>query len=113
MATYTVCKNKILAVTNEYDVQEAIAAFADPDIMYLHQAKREPNWNRSREAMQQKVSAHKDSKHWELVPRDLVPEGTNILPAVWSMKRKRQISTRQIYKWKASFNVHGGKQIHF
>ena len=32
------------------------------------------------------------------------------------MKRKRQIATREIYKWKARLNVHGGKQekgIHF
>ena len=35
---------------------------------------------------------------------------------VWSMKRKRRIATREIYKWKARLNVHGGKQekgVHF
>ena len=29
---------------------------------------------------------------------------------VWSMKRKRRIDTREIYRWKARLNVHGGQQ---
>ena len=41
-----------------------------------------------------------------------VPPGTKVLPAVWAMKRKRRITTREIYKWKARLNVHGGKQVH-
>jgi hypothetical protein len=43
--------------------------------------------------------------------RPSIPDGTTILPAVWSMKRKRCIQTRQIYNWKARLNVHGGKQV--
>ena len=39
-----------------------------------------------------------------------VPEGMDILPAVWSMKRKRRIATREVYRCKARLNVHGGKQ---
>lgn len=50
-------------------------------------------------------------KHWELMPRDQVPEGKTILPAVWSMKRKRRVVTGEVYKWKARLNVHGGKQV--
>jgi Reverse transcriptase (RNA-dependent DNA polymerase) len=34
-----------------------------------------------------------------------------ILPSVWAMRRKRDIATNQIYKWKARLNLHGGKQI--
>lgn len=90
----------------------AFAVSVDPDIMCLHQAKREPDWNNFRSAMQQEVSAHKDNKHWELVSWDTVPEGAEILTPVWSMKRKRCILTREVYKWKARLNVHGGKQKH-
>jgi len=39
-----------------------------------------------------------------------VPEGHKVLDAVWSMKRKRHLLTRQVYKWKARLNVHGGQQ---
>jgi len=33
-----------------------------------------------------------------------------VLPAVWSMKCKRRIAAREVYKWKASLNVDGSKQ---
>ena len=31
---------------------------------------------------------------------------------VWAMCRKRRIDTREVYKWKARLNVHGGRQQH-
>ena len=31
---------------------------------------------------------------------------------VWAMHRKRRIDTRQVYKWNARLNVHGGQQEH-
>ena len=42
---------------------------------------------------------------------DTVSEGATILPAVWAMWRKRQISTGKVYKWKARLNLDGSKQI--
>ena len=57
------------------------------------------------------VKAHEELKHWELISKSEVPEGKIILPAIWSMKRKHQIKTNEVYKWKARLNVHGDKQI--
>ena len=116
LANYSVCEGEVLSVAHEYDIQDAMAdpfAFAassDPDTMYLHQAKREPDWANFKQAMKEEVRAHEDNKHWELIPKHQVPEGEQILPSVWAMKRKRRISTRKVYKWKARLNVHGGKQ---
>ena len=73
----------------------AFAASADPDTMYLHQAKKEPDWLNFRSAMQREVSSHENNDHWELVSRESVPEGVQILPLVWSMKQKRRISTER------------------
>jgi hypothetical protein len=82
------------------------------DTMYLHEALCAPDHEHFIEAMQREVKDHEDLKHWELVSKSEVPEGTTILPAVWSMKRKHQINTQEVYKWKARLlNVHGGKQI--
>ena len=53
---------------------------------------------------------HEQRGHWVIRHRRDIPPNTKVLPAVWSMKRKRQIATREIYKWKAWLNVHGGKQ---
>jgi hypothetical protein len=47
-----------------------------------------------------------------LAERKNLPKGTKVLASVWSMKRKRCILTREIYKWKACLNVHGGQQEH-
>jgi hypothetical protein len=45
-----------------------------------------------------------------MIPRSQLPEGAQILPSVWAMKRKRRISTREVYKWKAQLNIDGSKQ---
>jgi hypothetical protein len=101
----------------DFEIQEAMAdsiAFAatsNPDTMYLHEALRAPDRQEFIKAMTEEVQAHEDLNHWELVPKSDVPSGTIILPSVWSMKRKRRISTREVYKWKAHLNIHGGKQI--
>ena len=61
-------------------------------------------------AMVKEYNDHTDRKHWKLVRKEEVPKGTKILDSIWSMKRKRNIITREIYKWKARLTVHGGQQ---
>ena len=100
----------------DYQMQEdmsdpiAFLASTNADTMYFDQAMRQPDKDEFVKAIVQEVNAHIDRNHWELIPRSQVPKGNDILPAVWSMKRKRDIKTRQVYKWKARLNVHGGKQ---
>ena len=84
--------------------------------MYHHEAMRQPDRDKFLQAMQEEVASHKQWGHWVIRHRQDIPPNTKVLPAVWSMKRKRRIATREIYKWKARLNVHGGKQekgIHF
>jgi hypothetical protein len=101
----------------DYEIQEdmsdpiAFAASSDPDTMYMHEALREPDRAQFLEAMQKEIKDHEDLRHWELVPRSDIPQGTTVLPSVWSMKRKRRIDMREVYRWKARLNLHGGKQI--
>ncbi|KAI2513027.1 hypothetical protein MHU86_1318 [Fragilaria crotonensis] len=89
----------------------AFSASSDPDTMYLHEARRQPDWPQFQMAMREEVLAHESCRHWKLVKRTAIPEGVKVLPSVWSMKRKRRIATREIYKWKARLNAHGGKQV--
>ncbi len=89
---------------------------SDPDTMYLWQAMKQPDWMHFKQAMQDEVNAHTINGHWKLVKRSSLPKGATVLPAVWSMKRKRRISTREVYKWKARLTVDGSKQkygIHY
>jgi hypothetical protein len=87
------------------------ATSADPDTMYLHKAMREPDKEKFHEAMEMEVSAHTDTGNFIIVPRHKVPQGVLVIPAVWQMKRKRCISTREFYKWKARLNFDGSKQV--
>jgi hypothetical protein len=48
--------------------------------------------------MGKEIQSNTENEVWELVPRLSVPPGTKILPAVWAMKRKRRIATREVYK---------------
>jgi hypothetical protein len=90
----------------------ALAASSDPDTMYYHEAMREPDKSiKFLNAMQKEVDSHSANGVWELVPKSQVPKDVQILPAVWAMKRKRRIATREVYKWKARLNIDGSKQI--
>ena len=100
----------------EYEIQQAMkdpiafAASSDPDIMYLNQAMKQPDKKQFMKAMKSEIDSHTENKHWVIVPRSAVPDGMEVLPTVWAMRRKRRIVSREIYKWKARLNVHGGKQ---
>lgn len=100
----------------EYKLQEAMQhpisflSTTNKDTMYYDQAIREPDAIEFVKAIVKEVNDHIKMKHWELIPRNEVPENETVLPSVWSMKRKRDIKTQQVYKHKARLNVHGGKQ---
>ena len=101
----------------DFEIQEAMsdpitfAATLNPDILYYHEALQAPDRDNFIQAMQKEVQDHEDKQHWELMPWSEVPEGTIILPAVWSMKCKHHIKMNSVYKWKAHLNVHGSKQV--
>jgi hypothetical protein len=54
--------------------------------------------------------------NFTLMKRADVPKDKTVLPAVWQMKRKQDIKTRQVKKWKARLNIDGSrmkKGIHY
>ena len=46
-----------------------------------------------------------------IVHKSTVPPGKSILPAVWQMKRKKDIQTQEIKKYKARLNIDSSKMI--
>ncbi len=62
------------------------------------------------EAVIKEVNGHIDNNHWKLIPRTEVPEGTEVVPSVWAMQRKQDLTTGRVTKHKARLNLHGGKQ---
>lgn len=87
----------------------AFKASADPDTMYYHQAMREPDAEQFRKAMLKEMRSQLENKVLEIVHISQVPEGATLLPAVWQMKRKRDIKTREVYKWKSRLNIDGSR----
>ena len=82
------------------------------DIMYLHQALRQPKAKEFVTAVVKEINGHVENENWELVPRDTVPEDAQIVPSVWSMRRKRDLTTNDIKSQKARLNLNCGKQIY-
>ena len=87
----------------------AYKATSDPDTMYLHQAMKEPDKDRFLQAMDKEVKDQMGNGNFSITKRTNVPVGKTILPAVWQMKRKRDIMTRQITKYKARLNIDGSR----
>jgi hypothetical protein len=95
----------------ERDVLYAFKTTADPDTMYLHQAMKEPNKEQFKEAMLKEVKDQTENKNFSIVSQDSVPVNEPIMPTVWQMKRKQDIITRQVKKWKARLNIDRSKMI--
>jgi Reverse transcriptase (RNA-dependent DNA polymerase)/GAG-pre-integrase domain len=89
---------------------EGYAASSDPDVMYYHEILKEPDKEMFMEAMRKEINQHNERKNWVLTSRADVPEHLNVLPSVWSMRRKRDLTTGTVIKWKAKLNVNGSKQ---
>ena len=62
------------------------------------------------DAMVKEVKDHVDRKHLEIVPISKVPKGHKVSDSVCAFKRKRDITTQKVLKYKARLNVHGGQQ---
>jgi hypothetical protein len=69
--------------------------------MYWHNAIKQPGAPQFQQAMLDKVQQQVVNGNFSIIRRAEVPEGETIFPAVWQMKRKRRITTREISKWKA------------
>ena len=66
--------------------------------MHLHQALRQPDSCQFVDSVVKEFKGHVDCKHWEVTPRVDVPKDTNVLPSVWAIKRKHNLTTSEIPK---------------
>ena len=82
----------------------------DKDIMYYHEEIKQLDCQQFAQAMVKESNEHITKVHYSHIPISKVPANTKILDSIWSMKRRREIISRKIYKWKARLNVHGGQQ---
>ncbi len=95
-------------------MQNPIAFHAETmgDMLYLQQALRQPDAKEIVQAVIKEFNGHVDCNNWTLKKRSKVPEDVQIIPSVWLMQRKRDLTTNEIKSHKARLNLHGGKQIY-
>jgi Reverse transcriptase (RNA-dependent DNA polymerase) len=87
----------------------AMKAKADPDTLYLHEARKQPDWEHFSEAMVQEVEQQVQGGVYTIVRRSELPEGATVLPAVWQLRRKRDVRTGKVKKYKARNNIDGSR----
>jgi hypothetical protein len=75
-------------------------------IMYLNQALQQPDAAHFVEAVGQEVNGHVNNKNWRLTKRSKVLPDVEVVPLVWSLQCKRDITTNKIKKYKARLNPH-------
>jgi hypothetical protein len=61
----------------------AFKASTDPDTMYHHQAMKQPDREKFKEAIQKECEAHYKEGFCKLIKRDKLPEGATLLSSVW------------------------------
>jgi hypothetical protein len=81
------------------------------DIMYLNQALQQPDAAHFMEAVVQEVNGRIGNNHWRLTKSSKVLPDMEVVPSVWSLQCKRDITMNKIKKYKARWNLHGGKQV--
>jgi hypothetical protein len=90
----------------------ALKASTDPDIMYYHQAMKQPDKIKFEEAMDKELKGHMEEDNYELFPRKKSPKGATVLPPVWQLRCKRVTKTGEILKHKARVCIDGSKMKH-
>ena len=73
---------------------------------------KEPDRAKFQQAMEKEVSDQYRNGNFTIIPRTEVPQGHRIFPAVWQMRRKRDIKSREVKKYKARLNLDGSKMKH-
>ena len=75
----------------------------------MHEAMCEPDAEKFKAAMQKEWDDQYTNGNFSIKHRSEVPEGATILSTIWQMRRKRDIRTRAIKKYKARLNIDGSK----
>jgi hypothetical protein len=71
------------------------------DILYLQQALRQHDAKEFVQAVVKEVNGHEDCKNWSLKKKSKVSEDFQIVPSVWSMQCKCDLTTNKIKSHKA------------
>jgi hypothetical protein len=70
---------------------------------------REKDYKEFKSSMLKEVTDQFENGNFTIVHISEVPSGETVLPAVWQMRRKRDVKTGEIKKYKARLNIDGSR----
>ena len=79
--------------------------------MYHHQTMRESDHQQFTAAIDKEIADQMANGNFILIPKSSLPKGATVLNTVWQMKRKRDIRTGKIIKYKARSNIDGSCMV--
>ena len=82
------------------------------DIIYFHQSLKQPDASNFVQSVAKEVNRPLDNIHWKLIKHSNVPKNVEIVPSVWAMNHKHNLTTNVITKYKARLNIHRSKQTY-
>jgi hypothetical protein len=100
--------------TNVWD-QDPLYAFkthSDPNTMYMHQAMRQPDRDNFVTAMKEEIHSQVEGGVYSIIHESERPTEATLLPSVWQMRRKRNVVTGDIKRYKARLNIDGSRMTH-
>ncbi len=82
------------------------------DVNFLQQALKQPNAKEFVQVVIKEVNGYVDSNSSRLQKQSKVPEDIQIVPSVWFLQCKRNLTTNKVKSHKVRLNPHGGKQVY-
>ena len=106
------CYATVFADDDRYNHDDPLLVYkatSDPDTLYYHQAMKENDCDEFLKSMVKEIDDQSTHGNFTVVHRSEVPEGVSVLPAVWQFKRKRDVKTGKIKKYKGRLNIDGSR----
>jgi len=83
----------------------------EQDTLYLHEARKQPDWDKFKMAMNEEISQHIKNKNFVIIQKKNDMKNIDELPAVWALRRKRKMPDGSVTKYKSRLNIDGSRQI--
>jgi Reverse transcriptase (RNA-dependent DNA polymerase) len=111
--------NEATSLHSSLDYDDPLLAYkavSDPAILYFHEAMKEKDSQLLLDIMMREVEDQYNNGNFTVIHKSDVPDWHVILPAVWQMRRKPNVKTGIIKKYKARLKIDGSrmtKGIHY
>lgn len=73
----------------------------EQDTLYLHEARKQPDWLHFRKAMDDEMQQHIKHNNFVIIDKKDKNENIDVLPAVWALRSKRKMMDGSVIKYKA------------